>query len=146
MCWDNLFFSVHWSGVKDTAIKAAKINNAVSWAVNLKKTLKHHHMPHSSAHSLYPHMSLFWNGKSSGLRHACRYSAADDLLSCMLIYEFCQKAAKIRDTSENSKTLFIIHYSIMSPRLKVRGGGNNNWLIKLKWWKGLGIENLRNTM
>lgn len=37
LSWDNLFFSVHSSGVKDTTIKAAKINNVVSWAVNPPK-------------------------------------------------------------------------------------------------------------
>lgn len=86
LCWENLFFSVCWSGVKDTTINAAKINNAVSWAVNLEKPLKHHNMSHSSAHSLRTHVSLFWISRSPGFRYVgmCRAGAR---IMQLLIYQ-----------------------------------------------------------
>lgn len=80
LSWHNLFFSVHSSGMKDTTIKAAKINNVVSWAVNppKKSHSSHHHMQHSTAHSLDTHTSLFWTIKGSGFR--CLHVAAGNML------------------------------------------------------------------
>lgn len=103
--WDNLFIGVHWSGGKDTTIKAAKINNAVSWA------LEHHHMPHSTAHSLDAHMSLFWNIKSSGFRFSGVDAGKNATVDLWSLSESCRNQR------------YIIH-----PRIAMRDGSQNNRL------------------